>query len=168
MRIQQKSQVCQCSYGHVYVSKFSETKLVNPLPPHHEIFSFREKISIIVDFKTLELVGVMQSLSLKPVNSHAVINFFKSGKSRRSSNDPASMESNTPHHGCGVLEPVSPQNISAHSYFSLPGLKSISAAFIFQPVLLPPVYTVTLNLAKPNFGRKKFPAKDDQAENSRK
>ena len=28
---------------------FSETKLVNPLPPHNEIISFREKSSIIVD-----------------------------------------------------------------------------------------------------------------------
>ena len=58
--------------------------------------------------------------------------------------------------------------LSAHSNFGLPGLKPLSAASIFRPVLLPPVYTVTLNLAKQNFGHNKFSAKHDQAENSRK
>ena len=40
--------------------------------------------------------------------------------------------------------------------FGLPGLILISAASNVRPVLLPRVYTVTLNLAKPNLDRNKF------------
>ena len=53
----------------------------------------------------------------------------------------------------------------AHSNFSLPGLKHISAASNFRPALLLIVCTVTLNLAKQNFGCNKFSAKYEQAEN---
>ena len=35
--------------GMHIVSMFSETKLVNPLPPHNEIISFCEKSSIFMD-----------------------------------------------------------------------------------------------------------------------